>query len=302
MKILNIQINKVIRKSLLTISAIHKIYAWKIFLILLLFNVTVWISYFYVINTDLAIYFLDIGQGDSTLIKTPDNNFILIDGGPDNTILSKLSEVMPFWQKNIDLVILTHSDLDHLSGLTEVIKSYTIGAVVYSDVTKNSDVYKEFERLITSNNIKILGYTDKDDLKIGCCTYINFLWPKQETDLMNLDTNNTSITFELVYKNTNAFFGGDLESEYEDKLVDEDSFLDVDLLKVSHHGSDKSTSKEFVQKLSPDIAIVSVGKENIFGHPKESVIKIFKQFGIPVLRTDEIGTIRVWSNGGRLIY
>jgi competence protein ComEC len=175
----------------------------KVLKILIVINLFVW--QFQIGSNNLKLYFLDIGQGDSTLVVTPDNFTILIDGGPDNSVLSKLSEVLPFYINKLNLVILTHPDKDHVGGLADVSKNFDIEYVMYTDSTGKSYEYEMF-----MDNVKaIKNLNFNDDLRIGCCTYLHMLWPNN-TDIKYLEPNDGSISFELIYKNFNVYFAGDL--------------------------------------------------------------------------------------------
>ncbi len=274
----------------------------KIFVILLLLNGFFWISYNSISSRELEIYFLDIGQGDSILIVTPDNYRILVDGGPDSDTLSQVDIIVPFWDRTIDLAVLTHPDLDHVGGYPELLRYYDIEHIMYPGVIHNSYAFSEFENQVQFQEIEVLDGFSENNYRVGCCVFINTLWPENETNLETSDVNDASIAFELIYGNTRFFFGGDLSQKYEDLLLDNDSWLRANLLKVGHHGSKTSTSSKFVQRLSPEVAVISAGEDNKFGHPHDEVLKILKSQNIDVLRTDELGTIKVESDGEEIYY
>ena len=265
--------------------------------VVLIFNLLVWSAYYDIQSPELEIYFLDIGQGDSILIKSPDNYYMLVDAGPDSEVLSKLGEIMPFWNKKIDIILATHPDLDHIGGFPEVIRYFDIGHVIYTKKKHKSYVYEEFERIIVEKNIPEMGFREGNDFRLGCCVYINILFPFEDTDIEKLGSNEASIALELIYKDINIFMGGDLDQESEEELVFRDSWLDTDILKAGHHGSKTSSSELFISKITPEVAIISAGRDNRFGHPHEDVLSIMGKNGVRVYSTNELETIKVRSDG-----
>lgn len=263
---------------------------------LILSNLLFFFNFNFFLGQDLEIHVLDVGQGDSVLIITPDRAKILVDTGPDRSFLSRLSNYIPYGNNDLDLVILSHFDADHVAGVFDLINSYKIERMIYTDMLHKSDSDNNLIDLIKTNQIKSLGFTGDDNYKIGCCVYLNILWP-QDLDINDLESNDQSISFELIYKDKRFFFAGDLSSKYEDQVVREDSFLRADLLKVSHHGSKTSTSKYFLSKLKPEYAIISAGKDNQFGHPADEIIENLESQGIQIFTTLGNGDVSFYSDG-----
>lgn len=255
----------------------------------------------YVID-NLEIYFLDVGQGDGILIITPDKQRILIDGGPDSEILSQLPKVSSYFYKDIDLIVLSHPDADHIGGLPEVLNYFNVSNIMYTKIDHQNSFYAQFKAMIEDKDINVINIYDQKYFRIGCCTYINILWPLDELSTSALKPNDTSISFELIYKDTNFFFGGDISDFIEDEIINNDPWLDVDLLKVSHHGSRSSSSANFVNRISPQVAVIQVGRDNKFKHPHQEVLNVFEEEDIPVLRTDQRGIIKVSSDGKEINY
>lgn len=248
----------------------------------------------------LEVNFFDVGQGDAIFIETPKNYQILIDGGPDSAILEKLGREMSFWDRTIDVIILTHPEHDHIFGLLEVLKRYKADFILWTGVLRDTAEYDEWESLIKEEgfNVKI---TKAGQKIIMPETFMDVLYPLENLGGKELkNTNNTSIITRLVFGNTSFIFMGDAYKSAERKLVNEKPHLDSDVLKVGHHGSKTSTSEELLRGVKPEMAVISVGKENNYGHPYPEVLETLAKYGIKVLRTDERGDIKIVSDGREL--
>ncbi len=247
----------------------------------------------------LEVDFFDVGQGEAILIQTPQGHQILIDGGPNSKILEKLKKTMPFWDRVIDLVILTHPETDHLTGLLEVLKKYKIENILWTGVVKKTPEYKEWERLIQQEKAKTkIAIAGQRVFCEGCDWEIEILYPKESFFGVEMeDTNNTSIVAKLNFEKISFLFTGDVYKEGEEKILETKENLKSLFLKVAHHGSKTSSSENFIEKVLPKIAIISLAKDNKYGHPHQEVLEIFKKFGIKVLRTDIDGDIKIISDG-----
>lgn len=213
----------------------------------------------------VKVIFCDVGQGDATLMIYK-NWQMLIDTGPNNKkVLSCLSKYMPFWDKKIEVVMITHGDSDHAGGLTDILKYYTI------------------EQNIYSKNVRVF-----DLIKTSWMVF-------EVLNSGTIDNNENSIAGVLKYDNTNIFFSGDITAEVEKKLVWQKILIEpVDVLKVSHHGSSGATSEEILEVLKPKLAVISVGVKNRYGHPAKEVLERLKKRGIEIKRTDENGDIFIY--------
>jgi competence protein ComEC len=239
-------------------------------------------------SNETKIVFLDIGQGDAILISRGTQQ-ILIDGGPDGTILmEQLGKQIPFWDRNIEIVIATHPDSDHIDGLVDVFENYSVNQFWHTSVNKNTSVYS-----------KLLNSVKKEELIIDLIAYnglkaflntgveLDVIYPFGD-DIENVeDVNDTSIAMLLHVGDEVFYFGGDLSSKIEDILPIEN----VTVLKASHHGSNESTSNIFLQKITPRDVIISAGNNNRYGHPHEDVLKRIEKIGAQVFRTDKNGAI-----------
>lgn len=276
----------------------------KIFSFLVLFNVLTWWAVYNLSQPQfLEVNFFDVGQGDAIFIETPSRHQILIDGGPGSIILEKLAKEMPFWDREIDLIILTHPEKDHLSGLIEVLKRYKVENILWTGIIRDTAEHREWKKLIKDEGAEIFiakagqkikwSRTDLDHLEVLCPFEI---LEGQEFK----DSNNTSIVAKLVFGKNSFLLTGDNYKSVEEQLVESKAYLDSDVLKVGHHGSKTSTSEEFILKVSPEIAVISAGKNNSYGHPHRETLDILVKYGITVLRTDRDGDIKIISNGKTL--
>ena len=245
----------------------------------------------------LKISFLDVGQGDSILFQTPAGGKILIDGGRDNTVLTRLGTELPIGSKTIDLVIATHDDSDHITGLIGVLEKYNVKVLLYSLPNSGSIISKKLIETANAKNVKIVQVTKPMIIKSEDNLIIKVLFPVTNMD-GTTESNDASVATQFIYGNNKFLLTGDLPQSGEIFLINKygDS-LKSDVLKLGHHGSDTSSNPTFLQNVNPSIAIVSAGKNNSFGHPHKSVLDLLVKFGIKVYRTDELGTINFYSNG-----
>ncbi len=269
---------------------------------------------------DLEVVFLDIGQGDAILIKTPYGQNILIDGGPDNTVIKRLAENFSWWDKKIDLMILTHPHDDHVSGLIDVIKRYKVEKILYTGVVHSSPDYLAWLELIRDRKIPLTIIDRPQIIEFGENCELQIIYPHESLlgkEVSNL--NNSSIVAKLVYGQTKFLLAGDIELEVEQELLNltphrrqgfggqaspspfkgEGNLIDLSaqVFKANHHGSDTSNSTEFLQAVQPEIVVIQVGADNNFGHPSRRVIKRLERIGAQVFRNDLDGTVRVVSDG-----
>jgi len=245
-------------------------------------------------NTDFKIYFLNVGQGDSIFIKTPENHQILIDGGPKNYVLAELDKVMPFFDKSLDMVVLTHPHADHVDGLVEVLKRYDVGMILMTGVDYKSPDYEEFLKVAAAKNIKIMIAKNDKDFKFGNVVF-DLLYPSNPfLDANFKNVNNSSIVMKILYGGKKILLTGDMELEEESLLMKTGLDLKADILKVGHHGSKTSSSKKFLNLVNPEIAIIQSGKGNSFGHPHEETLRNLKDTGVnKIYRNDIDGRIEI---------
>ena len=269
-------------------------YLSLIFLVLIGFNTFVWYHVFIGEQNNLDIYFLDVGQGDSQLVVLPGGVQILIDGGPNKGVLFELSKILPQTDRYIDLVVMTHPQLDHFGGLYDVVERYKIGAFIASNREGESEAWDDFIRLLDEKDIPIvlLGAGDLISFKDSSLAVLS---PNEEF-LNHREVNESSLVLGLNSEGVSALFTGDIGFETENYLVDTYD-IDTDILKVGHHGSKFSTGLNFLAEATPRISIIGVGK-NRFGHPTGAALSRLRSIGSSVYRTDENGTVHLEANDG----
>jgi len=262
----------------------------------------------------LHIIFCDVGQGDAAYIRLPDGRDMLVDGGPNERVLECLGNHMPFWDRSLDLVLLTHPQKDHLQGMLSVLERYQIGYLIRSNVSNTSAMYTQLTSIIKKRNIHERFVTSGELITAGAVR-VSVLWPTKEqiadmgspTVIQGAsvlggdsdDINNGSLVFRLRFGSFDAIFPGDADMHVESKYVGTvlaDST--IELLKVPHHGSKYSMTEEYINKLKPEISIISVGK-NMYGHPAKETLTMLANNMSRVLRTDQKGDIEVVSDGVR---
>ncbi len=249
----------------------------------------------------LKVHFLDVGQGDAIFIEAPNGKQVLIDGGrPDNKVLAELAEIMPIGDRTIDIVVATHPDADHVGGLTEVLKRYKTKLLLISqegDTSIAKALLDEYRDLEISGFYARQGMRFLLDAEHGIVADILF----PDRDVRGWEANAGSIIMRLTYGEQSFLFTGDAEAGVEGALVKAiPGLIDVDVLKLGHHGSKTSSSEIFLKAVTPEIAIISAGKNNSYGHPAPEVMARLKKFSIPSLSTQDQGTITFVTDGTRL--
>jgi competence protein ComEC len=250
----------------------------------------------------LHIVFCSVGEGDGIFIRTETAKNILIDGGPNDSILSCLSKHMPFWDRKIDVIFLSHPHADHLTGLISVLNRYEVIHYVTEKVENGTILEKAEKQLLADKNLTANYFSEGDKLVISGKTQFLTIWPPKEmtnTRLKSakkddLDVNGFAMGQLLTYGNFKVLFTSDLEIPAVDELAKKAG--QVTVLKVSHHGSKNGLDKKVLDFTRPGLAVISVGK-NSYGHPTSIVLGHLKTAGIKTLRTDQVGDIEVISDG-----
>jgi competence protein ComEC len=252
----------------------------------------------------MTVTFLDVGQGDSILIETPNLNKILIDTSPNESVIRQLSKQLSYYDKKIDSILITHADLDHVGGTPDILRKYLVGDFLYAFDMNTSALTREIHKMNTSKskNEITLKAGDRIILDGKNNIYLDMLWPHPE--YKNDDKNENSIVTRLVYDEVSFMLTGDAGKEVENYLLNiyEDSQIKSDVLKLGHHGSKTSTAESFVKTVSPQYAIVSAGEDNKFGHPHSEVLNTVRNMptDIPIRETKN-GPV-IFQTDGRYLY
>ena len=260
------------------------------------------------INIDgkLKIYFIDVGQGDSMLLRTVRGKNILIDGGgskdPDYDIGEKI--LVPYLLdrriKTLDYVIISHFDEDHATGVAQILGKIDVSSIILTRQLEENDIYRHILSIAKEKKIKLIYVKEGDVLKIGGIK-ISIIHPENKL-MINNPMNNNSIVCKVEYNSFSMLLTGDIEMEAEELILRKNINLKADVLKVAHHGSKTSTTGEFLKAINPKVALIGVGKNNNFGHPSNEVIQRLKENGTRIYRTDENGEISITVNKkGRII-
>ncbi len=238
----------------------------------------------------IKIVFLDIGQGDAILIEQGSNQ-ILIDGGPnEQRELEELGKYIPFWDRKIEVVIATHPDQDHITGLIGVIKNYQVGVVIDNGAQSSSQVYQKYLKVVQAKHCPHLR--GREGMKIKMLqANLAILYPGDKLENNPHNTNADSIVTKLTYGKNSFLFTGDFPTEEDQKIFQSGVNLKANILKVAHHGSKYATSTAFLEQVQPKEAVISVGKNNRYSHPTAEVLNRLKEKNIKIFRTDKLGDI-----------
>ncbi len=243
------------------------------------------------------VYFLNVVQGDAIFITTPNNQQILIDGGPDRSVLAELGKIMSFWDRSIDMIVLTHPDADHLNGLVDVLDRYKIDHIIETGIACDTSLCKSWKKSKKNEGAKLtLGHSGKifdvDDV------IFKVLYPVEDLEDQKVSkTNNSSLVLRMEYGEQSMLLTGDIESTVEVRLPYYTDELDVEFLKVAHHGSKNSSMEAFLDAVSPNFAFIQVGIDNKYNHPHPDVISRLDKNSIPYYRTDIDGRIELILDG-----
>lgn len=246
------------------------------------------------INDELTVQFIDVGQGDCSLVKYKD--FVMLIDAGDNT---QGTAIQNFLQKQgieeIDYLILTHPHADHIGGADVIITKFIVHNIIMTDFSSETATYRDVIAAISYKGYSYTVPVAGDEIFVDNNLQIQFVAPNG--DYMIGDANNASIAVKMVYKEASFLFMGDCEEEAENKILDMEFAVDVDILKVAHHGSRTSSTEKFLEATTPLYAVISCGEENDYGHPHSGPLNLFRQMGIEVYRTDEQGTLTVTTDG-----
>lgn len=260
--------------------------------LLIFLAILIWSTSLNLPDNNLHIKVLDVGEGDSIFIRTPNGSKILVDGGPNNRVLDYLGSELPFYDKTLDLVVLTHPEKDHISGLIEVAKRYRIKNLWVSYGENNTAEYEEWRSVLEKENIepKLVWSGDKMIFPDG--VELEVISPKLGDSSTSL--NSTSIVLLVDYKNFEGLLTGDADKKMQPYM---DSTKEVEFFKVPHHGAKEALDRSFTETLSPEVSVISVGLNNRYKHPHQNSLEILMSIGSEIYRTDQNGTVEIVTDG-----
>lgn len=280
-------------------ESIHKEYKKILLLVLIISNICVWIAVYERQPSTLHVYFFDVGQGDSIFIDSPTHGRVLVDGGPNNKVLSELGKVLPFGDRRIDVLMETHPDKDHIYGLSEVVSRYDVGKFLEPGVESPSSVDDDLRNRLKDKNIPSLLARRGMIINFNDGAKLFILFPDQ--DVSKWETNRASVVAKLIYGDKSFLLTGDSPQKSEYALIDlSKEELKSDVLKVGHHGSKTSTAIAYASLIQPEYAVISAGLNNRYGHPNQETLDILNKLGAKILSTINLGTI-VFETDGKIL-
>lgn len=249
----------------------------------------------YIFPQKLRIFFIDVGQGDSTLIITPDKKTVLVDGGGSDSFDVGEKVLLPYLLDRrilkVDYVLISHFDTDHCGGILTIMEKVKVKNIIISEQAEHSENYERFKKLMIHKKIRLIEVKKGDKIKIGRYSEFKILFPTSRL-LSENPLNNNSIVAQFNYNNFKMLFTGDIEKLAEQQILKtEKAEIRADILKVAHHGSKTSSIPEFIKAVKPKIALIGVGKNNTFGHPNKQTIKNLENIKCRIYRTDIQGEI-----------
>jgi len=253
----------------------------------------------------LHVTICDVGQGDAVVMRTPDQRVILFDGGPDKKVLGCLNRAMPYWERHIDLMILSHPHADHLNGLVDVLRVYSVRQFATEELDNTSDGYKALEQAVKKEGLVWQILYQGDRIKISHDISLNVIWPTRE--YISTITGDGAVVYEevsslellLSYKDFRLLLTGDSQHEHLEEALRmyPAELSNITVLQEPHHGSRTGITPEIIQAFSPQLVTISVGAKNTYGHPASNVISILQDAGVLVVRTDKEGDLKLITDG-----
>jgi len=253
----------------------------------------------------LHITVCDVGQGDAVIIRTPDGRTVLFDGGPDKKVLGCLNRAMPFWQRQVDLMILSHPHADHLNGLIDVLKRYQVRQFASEELANSSESFKALEAAVKKEGIHWQTLVNSDNIKISHEVNLIVVGPTQkyihETSPDGTISSGEFASLELLltYGEFRMLLTGDSQFQQMAQAISlyPQMLQNITILQQPHHGSRSGITPEILHELSPEVVTISVGEKNSYGHPAPSILTMLQAAQIKIYRTDKSGDLRLKTDG-----
>jgi competence protein ComEC len=241
---------------------------------------------------EVRVNFFDVGQGDSILISRGGDHMLVDGGASGRVLLEKLGRSIPFWDRSIEVLVLTHPDKDHLGGLLGVLQNYEVKTIVVTKYESETKVQKAWKSLIEKEGSEVIEAVQGARIVMGNDLTAEVLFPFYSIDVSDKKkSNNSSVAMKVFVGSEKFLLMGDLSKREERELMESGVDLNADILKVGHHGSRTSSGEIFLDAVSPDESVISVGKRNRYGHPHQNVVDSLNDDGVQILRTDEEGDV-----------
>ena len=245
----------------------------------------------------LRVSFLDVGQGDAILIQTPNGKDMLIDGGPTDVILERLSHEMKFFDRTIDVVVATHPDADHVTGLIPVLEHYDVKKVIMSPRSGDTGIFEDLDKHINSEHTEVHVAHTGDMIDFGDGVTARVVYPSSNYDVRSGDTNDASVSMVVTYGDETFLLTGDLPSTHEGELIGSGIPRAITVYKAGHHGSKYSSGDQLLSYIRPEYAVISVGKDNKYGHPNPETLDRLQKYAKEIISTIDRGTITFLTDG-----
>ncbi len=246
----------------------------------------------------LKVSFLDVGQGDAILIQTPSGKDILIDGGPTNIILSRLDGEMSYFDRDIDVIVATHPDADHVTGLIPVLEKYKVNAIVISPSKGETEVFGDFNKHVDDEDADVHVAHSGDIIDFRDGVIVHVLYPDEKHVVKNNDTNDSSVSVLVTFGEQSFLLTGDLPIVKESQLFHSGVLpKNITVYKAGHHGSKTSSGEQLLSYIRPEYAVISAGENNRYGHPHSETIERLQKYSKEIISTIDRGTISFVTDG-----
>lgn len=250
----------------------------------------------------LEVAFLDIGQGDAILISTPSGKQMLVDGGPTNKILEELGRHVSYFDKTLDVIVATHPDADHVTGLIPVLEKFDVSTVVLSPSTGHTGIYADVKKHVDVEGANLHIGARGDVIDFGDGVVAKILYPSKNYSEKKDDTNDASVSMIVSYGEESLLLTGDLPSTQEGELIRAGLTKNITIYKAGHHGSKYSSGEQLLSYIRPEYSVISAGSDNKYGHPNPEALDRLQKYSRETLSTKERGAITFFLDGTSLTF